>query len=80
MMTHRLLTVALERCDLDCNPRSARDPEYCRALGENIHLMRGWVKERTITSGGKYWDATTLGRRFATDIFQLRAPGLRPGG
>jgi len=38
MTSHRLLTVRLDRCDLDGNPRSTRDPAYCRALGENVRL------------------------------------------
>jgi NAD(P)-dependent dehydrogenase (short-subunit alcohol dehydrogenase family) len=54
--------------------------QVIRALGENIHLMRGWVEERTITNGGKRWDATKLGQLFATDIFGSRAAGLRMGG
>ncbi|QJW98487.1 ParB/RepB/Spo0J family partition protein [Frigoriglobus tundricola] len=36
MAVLRLLTVLLAACDIAYNPRSARDPSYCRALGENI--------------------------------------------
>jgi NAD(P)-dependent dehydrogenase (short-subunit alcohol dehydrogenase family) len=54
--------------------------QVIRAMGENIHLMRGWVEERSISNGQKRWDATKLGPRMATDIFGTRAPGLRLGG
>jgi ParB/RepB/Spo0J family partition protein len=36
MAALRLLTVPLKLCDIAYNPRSARDPVYCRSLGENI--------------------------------------------
>ena len=54
--------------------------QVIRAMGEKIHLMGGWFEERSISNGGKRWDATTLGSLFATDLFLTRAPGLRMGG
>lgn len=36
MATLRLLNVQMSACDIAYNPRSARDPAYCRSLGENI--------------------------------------------
>jgi ParB family chromosome partitioning protein len=36
MAALRLLTVQLPLCDIAYNPRSARDRDYCRSLGENI--------------------------------------------
>ena len=50
-----------------------------RAMGENIYLMGGWTEERTVSNGGKRWDAEKLGAIFATDVFHTRAPGLRMG-
>ena len=44
---------------------------------DEIHLMSGWSEERSVSSGGKRWDATTLGQVMATDVFCTRAPGLR---
>ncbi len=54
--------------------------QVIRAMGENIFLMGGWTEERTISNGGKRWDAEKLGAIFATDVFHTRAPGLRMGG
>jgi NAD(P)-dependent dehydrogenase (short-subunit alcohol dehydrogenase family) len=54
--------------------------QVIRAMGEHIHLMRGWVEERTISNGGARWDATKLGSQMATDVFRTRTPGLRLGG
>ncbi|QJW94186.1 ParB/RepB/Spo0J family partition protein [Frigoriglobus tundricola] len=38
MAALRLHTVPLTACDIAFNPRSARDPDYCRSLGENIRM------------------------------------------
>lgn len=54
--------------------------QVIRAMGEHIHLMRGWTEQVTISNGGRRWDATKLGAMFATDVFGSRAPGLRLGG
>jgi NAD(P)-dependent dehydrogenase (short-subunit alcohol dehydrogenase family) len=54
--------------------------QVIRAMGEHIHLMRGWTEERTVSNGGQRWDAANLGRLLATDLFRTRAPGLRLGG
>jgi NAD(P)-dependent dehydrogenase (short-subunit alcohol dehydrogenase family) len=54
--------------------------QVIRAMGEHIHLMQGWTEHRTVSNGGKRWDATKLGSLLQTDLFQTRAPGLRMGG
>jgi NAD(P)-dependent dehydrogenase (short-subunit alcohol dehydrogenase family) len=54
--------------------------QVIRALGEHIHLMRGWTEERTVSNGGKRWDANKLGSLLETDLFRTRAAGLRLGG
>ena len=51
--------------------------QVIRAIGDKIHLMRGWHEAATITSGEQRWNADELGMRLATDIFRTRAPGLR---
>jgi NAD(P)-dependent dehydrogenase (short-subunit alcohol dehydrogenase family) len=48
-----------------------------RAIDDRIILMRGWTEQRVATSGGKRWDATTLGTVIATELFGTRAPGMR---
>jgi len=53
--------------------------QVIRAMGEHLHLMHGWSEARTISNGGSRWDAATLGRRLATDVFCTQAPGLRMG-
>ncbi len=51
--------------------------QVIRAVAERIVWMRGWTDGPAIDNGGKRWDATTLGSLLATDIFSVRAPGLR---
>jgi NAD(P)-dependent dehydrogenase (short-subunit alcohol dehydrogenase family) len=51
--------------------------QVIRAIGDKIHLMKGWHESATICSGEKRWDTERLGRQLATDIFGTRAPGLR---
>lgn len=54
--------------------------QVIRAMGEHIHLMEGWTEARTVSNGGKRWDATKLGPVMATDVFRTRAAGLRLPG
>ena len=51
--------------------------QVIRAVAEDIVWMKGWSEGPTISNGGKRWDATELGSRLATDVFGVRAPGLR---
>jgi NAD(P)-dependent dehydrogenase (short-subunit alcohol dehydrogenase family) len=51
--------------------------QVIRAIGDKIHLMKGWYEAATVSSGEKRWDATKLGTVLATDLFGTRAPGLR---
>ena len=46
-------------------------------VAEDIVWMQGWSEGATISNGGKRWDAEKLGQQLATDVFKLRAPGLR---
>ncbi len=54
--------------------------QVIRAMGEYIHLMGGWHESESVSNHGQRWDATKLGSLFATDVFGVRAPGLRLGG
>jgi NAD(P)-dependent dehydrogenase (short-subunit alcohol dehydrogenase family) len=54
--------------------------QVIRAIGETMSLMGGWTQDVVVSNGGKRWDATNLGRTFATDVFGTRARGLRLGG
>jgi NAD(P)-dependent dehydrogenase (short-subunit alcohol dehydrogenase family) len=51
--------------------------QVIRAVAEDIIWMQGWTDGPKISNGGKRWDATKLGQQLATDIFKIRAPGLR---
>jgi NAD(P)-dependent dehydrogenase (short-subunit alcohol dehydrogenase family) len=51
--------------------------QVIRAIGDKIHLMKGWHEAATISSGERRWNAEQLGTQLATDIFGTRAPGLR---
>jgi NAD(P)-dependent dehydrogenase (short-subunit alcohol dehydrogenase family) len=51
--------------------------QVIRAIGDKIHLMKGWHEAATISSGEQRWNAEQLGTQLATDIFGTRAAGLR---
>jgi len=51
--------------------------QVIRAIHDKIYLMKGWTEAATVSAGETRWDATTLGRILATDLFGTRAPGLR---
>jgi NAD(P)-dependent dehydrogenase (short-subunit alcohol dehydrogenase family) len=51
--------------------------QVIRAIHDKIYLMKGWTEAATVSANEARWDATTLGRILATDIFGTRAPGLR---
>jgi NAD(P)-dependent dehydrogenase (short-subunit alcohol dehydrogenase family) len=51
--------------------------QVIRAIHDKIFLMKGWTEEAEISANESRWDATTLGRIIATDLFHTRAPGLR---
>jgi NAD(P)-dependent dehydrogenase (short-subunit alcohol dehydrogenase family) len=51
-----------------------------RVMGKYLHWMQGWREHVTISNGGSHWDVTTLARTMETDVFGIRASGLRLGG
>jgi NAD(P)-dependent dehydrogenase (short-subunit alcohol dehydrogenase family) len=51
-----------------------------KAMGENLQVLQGWAPATTVKSGGKPWDATTLGKVFGTQLYRTRAAGLSLGG
>jgi NAD(P)-dependent dehydrogenase (short-subunit alcohol dehydrogenase family) len=51
-----------------------------KAMGENLQVLQGWAPAATVKSGGKPWDATTLGKVFGTQLYRTRAAGLSLGG
>jgi NAD(P)-dependent dehydrogenase (short-subunit alcohol dehydrogenase family) len=51
--------------------------QVIRAIHDKIFLMKGWTEAATVSADAARWDATTLGRILATDLFGTRAPGLR---
>jgi NAD(P)-dependent dehydrogenase (short-subunit alcohol dehydrogenase family) len=51
--------------------------QVIRAVAEDIIWMQGWCDGPKLSNGGKRWDATKLGTQLATDVFKIRAPGLR---
>lgn len=53
--------------------------QVVKAIGEHIHLMRGWEEAASISNGQTRWDAEQLDGQLATDVFKTRAPGLRMG-
>jgi hypothetical protein len=51
--------------------------QVIRAIHDKIYLMNGWTEAAAVSANETRWDATTLGRILATDLFGTRAPGLR---
>jgi NAD(P)-dependent dehydrogenase (short-subunit alcohol dehydrogenase family) len=51
--------------------------QVIRAIHDRIILMEGWTEQREVASGGKRWEAETMGTVLATEVFKTRAPGLR---
>ncbi|MBD8561806.1 SDR family NAD(P)-dependent oxidoreductase [Pseudomonas fluorescens] len=51
-----------------------------RAIRDKIYWMQGWTEAQTISNGNKPWKAEELGKRFATEVFGVRAAGLSLGG
>jgi NAD(P)-dependent dehydrogenase (short-subunit alcohol dehydrogenase family) len=52
--------------------------QVLRAIGETLILMKGWRYGPTVRNGRQRWNAEMVGAVMATDIFESRAPGLRP--
>jgi NAD(P)-dependent dehydrogenase (short-subunit alcohol dehydrogenase family) len=50
--------------------------QVIRAVGDKLFLMKPWFEAVEVDSGGKYWDATSLGRVFGTEVFGSQAKGL----
>jgi NAD(P)-dependent dehydrogenase (short-subunit alcohol dehydrogenase family) len=51
--------------------------QVIRVIFDKIYLMQGWTEAVEVSSNETRWDASTLGRILATDLFRTRAPGLR---
>ena len=52
--------------------------QVVRAIGETLVLMKGWRYGPTVRNARQRWDAETVGALIASDLFEYRAPGLRP--
>ena len=51
--------------------------QVIRAIHDRIIWMQGWKERKVISSGGKRWDAATLGAVINQDLFETRGPGMR---
>lgn len=51
--------------------------QVIRSLYDKIILMQGWREKVTIDSGEKKWDATKLGGRMASEVFQVAPTGIK---
>ena len=52
--------------------------QVLRAIGETLILMKGWRYGPTVRNSRERWNAETVGALIASDLFEYRAPGLRP--
>ena len=50
--------------------------QVIRALYDKIIWMQGWRERITIDNNNKKWDATKLGGRFASEVFQIAPTGI----
>jgi NAD(P)-dependent dehydrogenase (short-subunit alcohol dehydrogenase family) len=51
-----------------------------RVVRDRLSWLKGWHEAAGLNSDGKRWKAEEVGRIVATDLFGVRAPGLRLGG
>ena len=51
--------------------------QVIRVIHDKLILMQGWTEKKSISSGGKAWDAEQLASIMATEIFGSRHPGMR---
>jgi NAD(P)-dependent dehydrogenase (short-subunit alcohol dehydrogenase family) len=51
--------------------------QVIRSIEDRIIWMQGWKERRAVSSGGKKWDAKSLGTVMSTEIFETRHPGMR---
>jgi NAD(P)-dependent dehydrogenase (short-subunit alcohol dehydrogenase family) len=51
--------------------------QVIRVIHDKLFLMQGWTEKKSISSGGKPWDAEQLGSIMATEVFGSRHPGMR---
>ena len=51
--------------------------QVIRVIHDTIFLMQGWTEKKSVSSGGKAWDAEQLASIMATEIFGSRHPGMR---
>jgi NAD(P)-dependent dehydrogenase (short-subunit alcohol dehydrogenase family) len=48
-----------------------------RVVRDRLSWLKGWHDTTGVSAGGKRWKAEEIGRVVATDLFGVRAPGLR---
>jgi NAD(P)-dependent dehydrogenase (short-subunit alcohol dehydrogenase family) len=51
--------------------------QVIRVIHDKLFLMQGWTEKKSISSGGKPWDAEQLSSIMATELFGSRHPGMR---
>lgn len=51
--------------------------QVLRSIHDRVIWMQGWREAAQVAAGEKRWDATTLGKALATDVFRVATPGLR---
>jgi NAD(P)-dependent dehydrogenase (short-subunit alcohol dehydrogenase family) len=50
--------------------------QVIRVIHDKIFLMAGWTEARTVSSGGRRWEAESLGDVFAGQLFMSKGRGL----
>ena len=53
--------------------------QVIRCVREELAVVEGWHVVRSISAGGKRWEAAKLGDLFAKQLLGTRAPGLTIG-
>ncbi len=51
--------------------------QVIRSIHDRVIWMHGWREGAEVASGQQRWDAATLGKALASDVFRVATPGLR---
>jgi hypothetical protein len=51
--------------------------QVIRSIHDRVIWMHGWHEAAEVGAGMKRWDAETLGKALASDVFRVATPGMR---
>lgn len=51
--------------------------QVIRSIHDSVIWMQGWREAAQVSAGEKRWEAETLGKALASDVFRVATPGMR---